>query len=108
MLRYRVGHYQLLEVQTNTFAGQLSDDIGKWTTWKAQFILATTGGYVNLYRNGVLLVSAKGNTSGGNNSYLKQGIYSQEMNPPGIMTTYTRNLVLTSNSVKNSKTTFNF
>lgn len=96
MLRYRGGRYQLLSFAGKlTLLGELSEDIGKWTNWRLNFKLATSGGYIKVYRDGKLIGSIEGNTSGGDHSHLKHGIYSQKMNPPGTMTTYTKNMIIT-------------
>jgi hypothetical protein len=53
MLRYRKGRYQLLatmgDLANLTLPGKISDDIGKWTNWKLDFKLATSGGYIKVY-----------------------------------------------------------
>jgi len=98
MLRYRSGHYELLCISGNLpnlkLSGDIKSDIGVWTNWKLNFFLSPTNGYVKVYRNNNLVGQSFGNTSGGNNSYLKHGIYSQEMIPPSVMTTITKNLEL--------------
>ena len=98
MLRFRNQKFQLLSIMGKNhninLPGSPLDDINMWINWKLEFLLSLEDGYVKVYKNNILLGEIIGNTSGGNNSYLKYGIYSQKMNPIGNMKTYTKNLQL--------------
>ena len=98
MLRYRNGSYQLLCTQGKNpnlkLKGTPADDLNVWTNWKIEFLLATSNGYVKVYRNNELLGTIEGNTSGQDDSYLKTGVYSQQMNPIGTMKIIKKNLQL--------------
>lgn len=98
ILRFRNKKFQLLSIMGNNeildLPGSPLDDIGLWINWKLEFLLSSLNGYIKVYKNNVLLGVLIGNTSGGNNSYLKHGIYSQQMNPIGNMKIYTKNLEL--------------
>lgn len=100
MLRYRNDTYQLLSIQGHnqivTLPGDVIDNINVWTNWKLEFLLSQNNGYIKVYRNNVFIGEIKGNTSGENNSYIKLGLYSQQMDPNGTMTSYTKNLQLSS------------
>ena len=98
MVRFRNGKFQLLVSMGKNdnldLPGNPLDDVGKWINWKVEFLLSNSDGYVKIYRNNIFLGQTTGNTSGENNSYLIHGIYSQQMDPIGTMTTYTKNLQL--------------
>lgn len=100
MLRYRNDTYQLLVIQGHnqivTLPGDVNDNINVWTNWKIEFYLSVLNGYVKVYRNNIFIGETKGNTSGENNSYVKLGLYSQQMDPNGTMTSYIKNLQLCS------------
>jgi chitosanase len=103
MLRWRSGKMQFLSTQgdgiKNNFNGTPADDVGKWVNWKIVFYLAQSGGYSYLYRNGVLMTKMENvNNSGGNNSYIKHGMYAQQMDPKNDVKMYTKNLMLYSGS----------
>lgn len=101
MLRYRNGTYELLCImggQKNLalpLAGQPVDDVGKTIEWQIDFRLSTSGGYIHVIKDGVTVGSMTGNTSGGNGSYLKIGLYMQQMEPVGTLTEVLKNLLLT-------------
>lgn len=99
IIRWRKGSFELLSIQGDKqivkFNGNPTDDIGKWVNWKLEFVLSTNNGYSKLYRNNVLVASTTpGNNSGDNNSYIKNGIYSQQMNPSNDVKVYKKNLEL--------------
>lgn len=100
ILRWRSGGYQLLSAagkkSITLFPGiKLSDDTGVWTNWKLEFMLDKSNGYTKVYRNNILLGETKTvNNSGGNNSYLKLGSYSQQMPPSNNIKAYIKNLML--------------
>ena len=100
MLRYRNDTYQLLAIQGHnqivTLPGDVNDNINIWTNWKIEFCLSVLNGYIKVYRNNIFIGETKGNTSGDNNSYVKLGLYSQQMDPNGTMTSYIKNLQLCS------------
>ena len=102
IVRWRSGQYELLSDAGSHIVAPFTDtsitpasDTGVWTNWKMVFYLDTASGYTQIYRNGILMCSTSGiNNSGGNNSYLKHGVYSQQMKPSNNVTTYTKNLFL--------------
>ena len=97
ILRWKNNQYELLAIQgrnkTIPIKLNILDDLDKWVNWKLEFLLSTNG-YVRVYKNYVLVGEISGNTSGGNNSYWKQGIYSQEMQPTNTMDIIIKNLKL--------------
>jgi len=99
LVRLKNGVFELCvkHVACLRLPGHISQDIGLWVNWRLDFLLATSGGFISIFRNSVQLGVLRGNTSGGNNSYFKHGIYTQGIHPPSTMTIYTRNLVVTSN-----------
>ena len=72
--------------------GNPEEEVGKWTNWRFDFKLATSGGYIKVYRDDILIGSLEGYTSGAGSSAFKHGIYS--INPPGSMSTYTKNMII--------------
>lgn len=98
ILRWRSGSMALLVDQGDhvnvKFSGTPNDDVGKWVNWKIEFMLSTSNGYVRLYRDNVLMATATGNNSGADNSYIKNGIYSQQMKPSNDVKMYKKNLML--------------
>lgn len=99
MLRWRSGSFQLCSLQGDKsitdFAGKPSDDVGKWVNWKLEFILSMTDGYCKVFRNDVLVItSPPGNNSGENDSYIKNGIYAQQMKPANDVKVYKKNLIV--------------
>jgi len=98
MLRYKNNRYELLSLQgrNRTIPTQMSidEDIGKWVNWKIDFLLLPSSGYVKVYKNDKLLTEINGNTSGGNDSFWKQGIYSQDMEHSEDMSIIIKNLQL--------------
>jgi len=99
LVRLKNGVYELCVngISCLKLPGHISQDIGLWVNWRLDFLLATSGGFVSLFRNSVQLGVLRGNTTGGNNSGFKHGIYTQGIDPPSTMTIYTKNLVVTSN-----------
>ena len=61
--------------------GNISDDVGKWNRWKLEYVLSNTeNGYINVFKNGVLIGSVRGKTAIGDNTVTyrwSQGIYTQ-------------------------------
>ncbi len=100
IFRWRSGTYQVLSDAgdhfTTNFPGTPADEVGVWVNWTCKFYLDKKAGWLQLYRNGVMVAEYSGaNNAGGGNSYLKSsGIYAQQMNPANDVVTYTRNLVL--------------
>lgn len=99
IVRWRSGSFELLSIQGDKqnikFPGKPPDDVGKWINWKIEFVLSTTNGYSKLFRNNILVASTTpGNNSGENNSYIKNGIYSQQMKPSNDVNVYKKNLQL--------------
>ncbi len=98
MARWIANKYEIASnhVKSDCRTVSLFDEIGKNVLWKVEFFLASSAGYVRLYRNGNLICSIENsNTSGGNNSYWKQGIYTQHDNSPAKDTViYVRDLRL--------------
>jgi len=99
LVRLKYGVYQLCvkNVACLKLPVHISQDIGQWVNWRLDFLLATSGGFISIFRNSVLLGVLRGNTSGGNNSHFKHGLYTQGIHPPSTMTIYTKNLLFTSN-----------
>jgi len=80
--------------------GNIANDIGKWITWQVNFCLSTTKGkgYIYVYKNSVLVGSFVGVTlSAESDSYFKQGIYTQHVNPEDT-TTLISNLVFSTST----------
>lgn len=99
MLRWRSGSFQLCSLQGDKsilkFPGKPADDVGNWINWKLEFLLSNKGGYTKVYRNNELVIeTTPGNNSGENDSYIKNGIYSQQMKPSNNVKVYKRNLML--------------
>eukprot|EP01038_Epipyxis_sp_PR26KG_P013538 gene13538-18159_t len=76
--------YLLFSKYNNTFValdGNINEDIGRWSTWRIDFLLdndGTHGGYVKVFRNDVLLGGLIGpNAPNQETHYWKQGIYTQ-------------------------------
>ena len=104
MLRFRNGTYELLCIMGGnknlplTNAGLPSTDVGIPVIWRLEFLLATSGGYVRAYKNNTLVGTISGNTSGGNASYIKFGLYMQEMEPVGTLTSVYANMRVSTTS----------
>ncbi len=99
IFRWRSGTFQILSDQGNkqivNYSGTPSDDVGKWVSYKVEFLLSKSKGYTKLYRDNVLMCTVNnGNNSGDNGSYIKHGIYSQQMEPTNNVKLYTKNLML--------------
>lgn len=99
MLRWKDNQYELLALQGRnkniTFKIDINGDVGRWVNWKIMFLLSPQGGYVRVYKDGFLTSEMKdANTSGGDDSYLKLGIYSQDMNPIDSMSMTIKNIQL--------------
>ncbi len=98
MLRWRSGSFQLMAIQGDhgsvKFEGNPQDDVGKWVNWKIEFLLSTQNGYAKVYRNNILLATLNGNNTGANDSYIKNGIYAQQMKPSNNVKVYKKNLML--------------
>ncbi len=101
IVRYRKGVYELLSdagihKQFSFKSGiQPSELVGKWTNWKIEFLLDNSSGYTKVYRDSTLEVdTGPGNNSGNNNSYLKLGLYAQQMKPSNDVKEYIKNLYL--------------
>ena len=62
-------------------------------------MLDTPNGYIKIYRNNIKLMETNGNLTGGDDSYLKFGIYSQEMQPTDTMLLFIKNLSLSTKPV---------
>lgn len=101
MLRFRNGSYELLCTMGGnknlplSSAGSPKDDLNQLITWRLEFQLSTSNGYVRCFKNGVLQGEIQGNTSGGGSSYIKLGIYLQEQKPTGTISKTYKNLLLT-------------
>lgn len=99
MYRFRSGRYQILSSFNNIPNLDLKygakDDLNQWVKFKLEFNLSKKG-YFRFYRNDKLTGELKGNTSGGNDSYLKMGIYKQGTSEKqtGTMKVIFRNLLL--------------
>jgi hypothetical protein len=102
MLRFRSGQYKVVYDMKNRINKvmniNLIDDLYKWVSWKMDFKLSSSG-YIKVYHNNSIVIDLQNiDTSGGNNnSYLKMGIYSQQMNPPSQMSAFLKNLKLIKN-----------
>lgn len=95
ILRWRNGKYDFIcNDQKIKIEGNPSNEVGKWVNWKFEFLLDTKNGYARIFRDNILLGTINGNTSTGGNSYIKQGIYAQQMPPSNNVTIYTKNLLL--------------
>ena len=97
ILRWKDNQYELLSIQGRNkhipIKLNILDDVDKWVNWKLEFLLSIKG-YVKVYRNSVLIGEINGNTSGENESYWKQGIYSHDMQPIDNMNIIIKNLKL--------------
>jgi hypothetical protein len=103
MLRWKNDKYELLAVQGRNkivpIKMNITEDIGRFVTWKFEFLLSTIGGYIKVYKNDIYVGEIlNANTSGQNDSYLKLGIYSQETQPIDTTSIFIRNLQMTSNT----------
>lgn len=78
MLRWEKGAYAIwANNKKTTLPGNIQDDLGRWNTWRLEFLLDSSNGYVRVYKNNNLLGGPKGATSGGAHSNWKMGIYTQ-------------------------------
>lgn len=82
MLRWRNGRYELLckssgKPNLGLSAGKASQDIGQRHSWTILFKLSKKNGFVCVYKDNVNVGQILGDTSGGDNSYLKLGPYYQ-------------------------------
>lgn len=103
MLRWKNDKYELLAVQGRNkifpIKMNITEDIGRFVSWKIEFLLSTIGGYIKVYKNDICIGEIlNANTSGQNDSYLKLGIYSQETQPTDTTSIFIRNLQMTSNT----------
>ena len=99
ILRWKNNNYELLALNGKNKSVpiklNITDDIDKWSNWKIAFNLSVVKGYIRVYRNNILIAEiADANTSGGDDSYLKLGIYSQDMLPINDMNITIKNLQL--------------
>ena len=103
MLRWADDNFELLIIQDrNTIIPlklNITEDIETWISWKIEFMLDTPNGYIKIYRNNIKLMETNGNLTGGDDSYLKFGIYSQEMQPTDTMLLFIKNLSLSTKPV---------
>jgi len=103
MLRWENDQYLLYKDGANSYvvlSGNIKSDIGRWINWQVTFCLSTTAskGYIYVYKNSVLVGSFKGTTlSAETDSYFKQGIYTQHVDPEDT-TTLISNLVFSTGS----------
>lgn len=99
IFRWRSGSYEVLSLEGDDtrvkFAGNPSQEVGVWVNWTTKFYLSKTNGWLQLYRNGVMVASySKVDNAGGGDSYLKLGCYAQQMDPSNDVVTYIKNLQL--------------
>lgn len=99
IFRWRNGSYEVLSLEGDDVRSKIRwkslSKVGVWVNWTTKFCLSKSNGWLQLYRNGVLLASySKVDNAGGGASYLKVGCYAQQMNPSNDVTTYIRNLQL--------------
>ncbi len=95
ILRWRNGKYDFIcNDQKIKIEGNPSNEVGKWVNWKFEFLLDSKNGYARIFRDNILLGTINGNTSTGGNSYIKQGLYAQQMVPSNNVSIYTKNLLL--------------
>jgi len=103
MLRCKNDKHELLALQGKNkivpIEMNILEDIGKFVSWKIEFSLSAVGGYIKVYKNDTCIGQIlDANTSGQNDSYLKLGIYAQDMSPTDTTSIVIRNLQMTSNS----------
>jgi hypothetical protein len=59
------------------FSGDAEEDVGRWISWEVRFKLSDGGdGYIHVLRDGSTVQSYSGRT-GGDDHYLKMGLYTQ-------------------------------
>ena len=83
MLRWKDNNFELLGLQGKNkpviLKTDLKEHVNTWVSWRVDFLLLESGGYVKVYMNSVLIGELLDvNTSGQHDSYIKLGIYTQE------------------------------
>ena len=96
MLRLRNGTFELLALQGKnniiTIDLDIHDDLHRWIEWKIEFLLSHIAGYIKVFKDDKLIGELHGNTSGDNESYLKLGFYSHDIEPECTNTLYLKDL----------------
>ena len=100
MLRWKNDKYELLASQGKNkivpISLNITEDIGRWVTWRIEFLLNPTGGYIKIHKNNMPVGElVNTNTSGQNDSYLKLGIYGQDTALIGTTSLVIKNLQMT-------------
>jgi hypothetical protein len=97
MVRWRAGQFQLGNIQGDKefrpFDLKPADLVGKWSRWKLEFSLGKSG-YLRLGLNGSPLCTVDALDCAGKASYLKLGLYAQQMQPSNDVKMVVRNLRL--------------
>jgi len=97
MVRWRSGQFQLGVIQGDKifkpFEGKPADLAGKWTRWRLEFALSSKG-YLHLFKDGVAVCSLDNHDCAGKASYVKLGMYAQQMQPSNDVSAILKNFHL--------------
>lgn len=96
MFRQRNGFLQIAKLRRKKVfldsVHTVEEDLLKWTDYRFEFKLSKKG-YIVVFRNNYPIIHYFGDTRG-RSSYLKLGIYAQQMQPPGLISGYFKNIKL--------------
>ena len=93
MMRWELGRYYLYCdacKQKFMLPGNIADNIGVWTEWGLDLVLSTNAsiGYINVFKDGMVVSTYKGVTSKSTGHHVKTGIYTQH-NKTNVLNTST-------------------